>query len=96
MAKFELNIYGKNDEILKTFGTDVIRWKLFIKAVELQDKIKNASYAEQIAQVSEYIKSVFVGLTDKDIENADAFDVMNIFRQICVKANALNPNEKNV
>lgn len=95
MAKFELNIYGENDEILKTYSTDVIRWKLFMEAVALQEKIKNEDVSVQIESVSAFIKAVFVGLTDAELENADAFDIMNTFRQIVVKANAINPNGKN-
>jgi hypothetical protein len=95
MAKFELNIYGENDAILKTYSTDVIRWKLFMEAVALQEKIKNEDVSVQIESVSAFIKAVFVGLTDAELENADAFDIMNTFRQIVVKANAINPNGKN-
>ena len=37
MAKFELNVYGQNDEILNTFSTDHIRWGLLLAALDLQE-----------------------------------------------------------
>ncbi len=89
-AKYSLNIYGKNDEITKTFETNVIRWKLFKKAVQMQEDIKDKSESEQINAVSEFMLAIFPSMTEKDIENADVFDIFAVFKQIINKANAIN------
>ena len=82
MAKFELNIYGQNDEITNTYKTDHIRWGLLLAALDLQEEIKGASEVEQIKAISEFAKEIFVGLTDEDLQNADSGDVMNVFAQV--------------
>ena len=90
MNKIELNIYGENDEIVKTYKTSVIRWKLFTDAIEINDTLNGKSLKAQIESVSEFIKSVFVGLTDEELACADAFDIMNVFKQIVIKAQNIN------
>lgn len=82
MAQFELNIYGKNDEILKKYETDHVRWGVFLNAIKLQEKIKDKSASEQFVAINEFIKSIFAGLTDKELEQADGADVMNTFKQL--------------
>ena len=32
MAQFELNIYGKDDEIVERYATDRVRWGIFLQA----------------------------------------------------------------
>lgn len=82
MAKFELNIYGQNDEITNTYKTDHIRWGLLVAALELQEEIKGVSEIEQLKAINEFAKEIFVGLTDEDLKNADSGDVMNVFVQV--------------
>lgn len=94
MAKFELNIYGENDEIIKKYETDHVRWSVFLNAIKLQEKIKNKSAGEQFDIVNEFVKTVFSGLTNEELEQADGFDVMNIFKQIISMANGIE-NSKN-
>ena len=96
MAKFELSIYGEDDECLKKYETDKVRWSVFLQAVKLQDEIKSKNTEEQFAAINKFIKSIFVGLTDDEIEKADAFDVMNTFKQVVSAANLINgTNSKN-
>lgn len=95
MAQFELNIYGNNDEIVKQFATDKVRWGVFMQAFELQDEIENMSQAEQFGMVNKFVKKIFPELTDKDLENADIDDVMNTFKQLLNKANKIGGNSKN-
>ena len=95
MAQFELNIYGNNDEILKTYATDKVRWGIFMQAQELQDGFEGKSAAEQIKLVSVFVKKIFPDLTDDDIANADVDDVMNTFKQLISKANAIGGQSKN-
>lgn len=95
MAKFELNIYGDNDEITKTYATDKVRWGVFLQAIELQDGLSAMSAAEQFKFVSAFIKKIFPDLTDADLNNADYADVFNTFKQLANTANAIGGNSKN-
>ncbi len=94
MAQFELNIYGNNDEILKVYETDKVRWGVFMQATELQDGLSKKTAAEQFKLVSNIIKKVFPDLTDADLEKADYDDVLNTFKQLTRKASTIgnDPN----
>ena len=89
MANFELNIYGENDEILKTYSTAHVRWGLLKAALELQDRIKDDSVEEQFGAIHDFAKEIFVGLTDEELNNADAGDVTAQFRQLTRMANKI-------
>lgn len=91
MAKFELPIYGENDELVKTYATDHIRWKLFIKAAEIQEsaKLNGDDTADKIEQISDLLKNVFSGITDEDLENADVVDIFSTFKQIANIGNSI-------
>lgn len=93
MAKFELSIYGKNDEIVKKYETDHVRWGVFLQAIKLQEQIKDKSAAEQFSAINEFIKSIFSGLTDKELEHADGMDVMNTFRQLLSSTNGIDSSK---
>lgn len=95
MAQFELNIYGNNDEVLKSFATDKVRWGVFMQALELQDGFSENSAAEQFKLINTFIKKIFPDLTDADLENADSDDVMNTFKQLINKANSIGGKSKN-
>lgn len=82
MAKFELNIYGKNDEIINKYETDHIRYGIMMKAMELRDKSDETPMAEQLASANALVKEVFQGLTDDELMLADVGDVLNIITQI--------------
>ena len=95
MAQFELNIYGNNDEIIKTYATDKIRWGVFMQALELQEGLKEKSPAEQFKLINAFVKKIFPDLSDADLECADGEDIINTFRQLVNKANAIGGNAKN-
>lgn len=95
MAQFELNIYGNDDELLKTFATDHIRWGVFTQAVKVLDDLKEKSVVEQFQVVSDFIKKIFPDLTDADLEKADCDDVFNTFYQLTNKARTIGGNSKN-
>lgn len=96
MAKFELNIYGKNDEIVKRFETDHIRFGVLLKALEIQDKADGKTAEEVFADACEVVKAVFPGVTDEDLTLADADDVFNTFLQVTRQTgNIKGSNEKN-
>ena len=82
MAKFELSIYGENDEVLKKYETDHVRWGVLLQAVKLQEEIKDKGADEQFAAINSFIKSIFIGLTDEELEKADGLDVVNTFQQL--------------
>lgn len=105
MAQFELNIYGDDNEILKTHTTDFVRWGVYLQALELSDNLKDKSAAEQFKAINTFVKKIFPALTDAELENADADDVLNTFRQLIAKSskltgrtpkNAAGENSKNV
>ena len=98
MALFELNIYGNNDEILKRFETDKVRWGVYLQANELAEGLKDASTMEKFKQIGAFVKKIFPDLTDADLENADSEDVLNTFTQLLNKANGIRKagtDEKN-
>jgi hypothetical protein len=95
MAEFELNIYGNNDEIIKTYATDKVRWGVLMQAMELQDSIEDKSVKEQFKQITAFLKKLFPDLNDVDLEAADYNDVLNTFKQLLNKANAIGGNSKN-
>lgn len=95
MAQFELNIYGNNDEIVKTFATDKVRWGVFMQALELQDVLKDKDAADQFRLINSFVKKIFPDLTDADLECADSDDIINTFRQLMRKANGIGGSSKN-
>lgn len=90
--EFKLNIYGENDEIVKTYGTDHVRWGVFIKAVQLQEELKNADAEKQFASIASFVRTLFDGMTDDELNAADAFDVMDVFAQLVNKAKGIGKN----
>jgi hypothetical protein len=95
MAQFELTIYGNDDEIIKTYATDKVRWGVFLQALEVQDKLQEKKAAEQFALISNFVKKIFPDLTDEDLERADSDDVFNLFKQLANKTSAIGEKSKN-
>lgn len=95
MAQFELNIYGNDDEIIKTYATDKVRWGVFLQALEMQEGLKSESTADQFKLINAFVKKIFPDLTDDDLEHADSEDVFNTFRQLINKANKIGDKSKN-
>lgn len=97
MAKFELSIYGENDEVIKKYTTNHIRWGVLLKAVEINDKLKDMDESVQFKAISEIVMSIFEGLTSDELEKADYNDVVNTFKQLLLSAQKINGgNSKNV
>lgn len=82
MAKYELPIYGENDEVIKTHETNICPWAVYIQAAELQEELKDKPAREQMAAVGDLLKAVFTNLTEDELMRADGMDVMNTFQQI--------------
>lgn len=95
MAQFELNIYGNNDEVVKRFETDRVRWGIFLQALEVEERMKSATARDMISAINEFAKKIFPELTDADLENADVDDVMYTFKQLLAKAKKIGVSTKN-
>ena len=93
MAHVEINTYGDNDEILKTFSTNHIKWGLICRAVKIQEKMNDGELkgTEQIKVVNDFVLSVFPEMTQSDIEAADIGDIFNVFKIIGNMSNDINP-----
>lgn len=81
-AKYELPIYGANNEIVKIHETNICPWGVFVQAADLQETLKDKTAREQMNAVGDILKSVFIGLTDDELLHADGGDVMNTFAQV--------------
>lgn len=95
MAQFELNIYGENDEVVKRFETERVRWGIFVQALELEGTMKSAKAQDMISAVNNFVKKIFPSITDADLENADVDDVLNTFKQLLAKAGKIGAGSKN-
>ena len=96
MAKYELPIYGENDEIVKEYTTDICPWGVYIEAADISETLKDKSAREQLEAVGAILKAVFSGLTDEELRHADGGDVMNTFKQITSGGQTVNSgNSKN-
>lgn len=97
MAKFELSIYDANDEVIKKYQTNRVRWGILLKAVDLSGKINQKSPEEQLKAVGEILKLIFPDLTDEHLALADYNDVMNTFKQLINSIRTINIDDsKNV
>lgn len=95
MAKYELNIYRENDEIEKTYATDNVKWGFYLEAIKAQDEMQDMDSVEQIELVNSFVKRLFIGLTDEELERASGDDVMNVFTQLMRRAKSIG-GSKNV
>ena len=92
---FELNIYGENDEIIKTYSTAHVRWGVFVQAMQLQEQLKSKGDNERFESISRFVMSMFEGMTADELNAADGFDVMAIFTQLVNKVKNINAGQKN-
>lgn len=86
MAQFELPIYGEDNELVKTYETNIAKWGLLLEAHEAQENLENKSTGEQIEIIHKLLMKLFPGLTLAELKNADVGDVFNTFAQIVKKA----------
>lgn len=80
MARFSLNIYGKNDEIIKTYETEHVRFGVLMQALEISEK--NLENAEKLKAAMAIVKALFDGLTDDELAKADTGDVLALYIQV--------------
>ena len=93
--RYELNIYGEHDEIVKTYGTNILPWGVFVKAASMQEALKKQNVVEQMNAINQLLQSVFAGLTDEELAHADSQDIMSLFMQITSNGNGIG-SPKNV
>ena len=93
MAKFELPIYGENDEIVKNYSTDIVRFGILEEAINASEKVKGKDPKEQLKLIAPILQKVFKGLTEEDLKDADLFKVFGVFNQIISLRNGLNVNK---
>lgn len=97
MAKFELTIYGENDEIEKKYETEFVRWGVLMQAVELKENgLDDMTDVEQFKIINGFVKKIFPSLTDDELAKADMQDVMNTFKQLLRATDKIGGNSKNV
>lgn len=97
MAKYELSIYGANDEVVKKYEANRCTWAVFVQAADLQEQMQGKPATEQLKSVNEILKAVFIGLTDEELMNADGEEVLNTFMQVVQGGQQIkNGNGKNV
>ncbi len=89
MAKYELNIYGENDAIVKTYATDNVMWGFYLEAVRASEEMQDMTPIEQFEMVNGFVKRMFIGLTDEELSHASGDDVMNVFNQLMRKAQSI-------
>lgn len=95
MAAFELRIYAEDDSIVKTFAKNTVRWGVFLRAVGIQEEMAGKTADEQVIMVNDFVKTLFPDITENELNNADAQDVMNLFWQLVRKANEIGKSSKN-
>jgi hypothetical protein len=90
MAKYELKIYGENDEVLKTYATDNVMWGFYLEAVKASEDMDEMTTAERFEMINSFVKRLFIGLTDEELEHgASGDDVINVFNQLMKKARSI-------
>ena len=98
MAKFELCIYGENDEVIKTLATEHVRFGVLEDALSMTDSAEDEKKGakEQFQEVKKIVKRIFPGCTDEDLSNADTGHIFATFNQLVKYANVINAgDEKN-
>lgn len=90
---YQLNVYGKDSDVIKTVGTNYVPTSLFIRALKMGESIKDSGKSELEAfdDVVKIVLDLFPDLTEKEImDKCDIGDVMNVFKQIIARAKEIN------
>ncbi len=85
--KYELNIYGENDAVVKKYETDLARYGVFEEAIKFAELAEGKSEKEinllAFKLAGPFCKTLFPGLTDEDCKNAVLSDMINLIYQVC-------------
>lgn len=93
MGTFTLHIYDENDDIIKTYEQSRVRFGLLEEAIKISEDNKGKKPSEYIGDIKNTVKSIFPDMTDEHMKLADFFDVVNVFKQLQRKADALLGND---
>lgn len=93
MGTFTLHIYGTDDEILKTYEQQRVRFGLLEEAIKISEDNAGKKPAQYIGEIKRVVKAIFPNMTDEHMALADFFDVVNVFQQLQRKADALLGSE---
>ena len=89
MGTFTLHIYGTDDEIVKTYEQKRVRFGLLEEAIKISEDNEGKKPAQYIGEIRKVVKSIFPDITDEHMALADFFDVVNVFKQLQRKADAM-------
>ena len=89
MGNFTLHIYDENDEIIATYEQKRVRFGLLEEAIKIGEKNEGKQPAQYIDEIKKTVKAIFPDMTDEHMKLADFFDVVNVFKQLQRKAEAL-------
>lgn len=92
MGNFTLHIYGADDEIVKTYEQKRVRFGLLEEAIKIGEDNAGKKPAQYIGEIKKTVKAIFPDMTDEHMALADFFDVVNVFKQLQRKAEALLGN----
>lgn len=102
--RFEINVYGPDDEIIKTHATDYVRFGAFEEAINFTEAVAGKSGFEvdtlAVKTFKKIAKQVFPAITDDEIRLCDIRDVVNLLYQVSGQisaplATAAGEGEKN-
>lgn len=82
MARFELPIYGEDDQLVRKYEADRIRWGALVEAAGIREELQGKDLPAQVEAIGRFLKTIFPGLTDEDLDKADYLDVLNTFNQL--------------
>lgn len=93
MARFELNIYGENDEIIKTYATDKARYGAFEEAIKFADEAEGKTQAEinmlAFKMLGRFAIRLFPTLTEDEVRLCEIQDLVSLAYQVSGLANPL-------
>lgn len=90
-----LNIYGDDDEIIKTYSQTNIPWSILKKAISVGDCLsqENASPLDFINEIETLVCEAFRNrIPQEELEQASIEDVINTFYQIANSAGIVKKN----
>lgn len=82
MALFKLNVYGANDEIIKSYATSKLKYGLIEDFVCLAKDLDNKPQLEQFQLMKPIIKNLFMGITDEELRNVDVIEVVQVITSL--------------
>lgn len=94
--RYSLNVYDEDSEIVKTVETDFVPVGIFIKALDMSEKMKKEKMteAQQFDVMIDIVCMVFKKLDKETLLNGcDINDVMNVFKQIVNRANSIESSK---